>query len=136
MLYQVASLFGYLSVLFYFLAIFNYLVKSINRKFGEKLKAKKSVYAVFNHGMKFIVKNHRTFGLLTFLLFLAHSMIQFSLFGFNATGFAAAIVLLAQIALGWYGYKSKKRFKHWLLVHRTVGALLLVTVVIHYFIFF
>ncbi len=136
MLYQVASIFGYLSVVFYFLAIFNYLVKAINRKFGEKIKKNKSIYAYFNPSMKFIVKNHKVFGFLTFLLFLAHSLIQFSLFGFNPTGFAAAIVLLVQITLGGYGYKSKNRFKHWLIVHRFIAALLLITVLIHYFIFY
>lgn len=136
MLYQLGSLFGYLSVVFYFLAIFNYLVKGINRKFGEKIKKQKSIYVYFKPTMSFIVKNHRIFGLLTFLFFLAHSIILFSLFGFNPTGFAAAMVLIVQMTLGGYGYKSKRRFKHWLAAHRSIAALLLVTVLVHYFIFY
>ena len=131
MAYSIASILGYLSVGFYLLAVFNYVIKALNKKYSEKIRQSDKLRQFFIWGMKHIVKNHKIFGFLTFTFFLAHSLIQYVLLGFNLTGMVAAGFLLAQVGLGFYGFRGKRKFKAWLPIHRGVGGFLLIFIIMH-----
>ena len=82
--------------------------------------------------MKIFVKNHEYFGLATAAFLILHLLIQFSLFGINATGSIAAALLLFQVLLGLYAsLKHKPRKGMWFTVHRTISLLLMVGIAFH-----
>ncbi len=122
---------GYAIITLYLLTILNYFVKLANKKLKVHLKKNKTVSAGFSLLTKFIVKNHKLFGLLTIAVLLSHAANQFLIYGISQTGALAASVLVLQVALGVYGYKAKKRGKTWLRIHRGVAVLLMVAIGIH-----
>jgi hypothetical protein len=83
--------------------------------------------------MKFIVKNHKLFGLLTAVALIAHFTVQYSIFGLNITGALAGAALILQVFLGGYIYKKKKRKGLAFKSHRLLAILLLILMGIHIF---
>ncbi|HWT76969.1 MAG TPA: hypothetical protein VN258_19895 [Mobilitalea sp.] len=131
MLENLGGFFGYLIILLYILTILNYFVKLINRKYKEQIKKNERFHQIFTKVMRFLVKQHKLFGLLTIVFILLHFLIQFNRFGLSITGAIAAGVMLLQVALGIYGSKAKKKSKAWLYVHRAIAVILAVTILIH-----
>jgi heme A synthase len=128
----IGVLFGVLVILLYIMTILNYVVKAINRTFGARMKANAKAYKAFTTCMRFIVKNHRFFGMASFVFLIIHVFIQYSDYGYiNQTGAVAAGVLLVQVGLGIYGSKAKKKPKSWLYIHRAVAVLLPIAIAIH-----
>ena len=128
----VGVLFGVLVILLYIMTILNYVVKAINRTFGARMKANAKAYKAFTTCMRFIVKNHRLFGMASFVFLIIHVFIQYSDYGYiSQTGAVAAGVLLVQVGLGIYGSKTKKKSKSWLYIHRAVAVLLPIAIAIH-----
>jgi uncharacterized membrane protein len=128
---DLGGFFGGIIVVLYFLSILNYVVKFINKKFRTKLMKNEKLYQAFTKFMKFIIKKHKLFGMLTVAFILLHFSIQFTRYGFSITGAIAATVLLLQVGLGIYGSKMKKRSKLWLNLHRSIAVLLLIVIGIH-----
>ena len=122
---------GYTIITLYGLTVLNYFVKLANRKLRAIINKNKAVAKVFSLLMKFIVKNHKLFGLLTIVVLLSHATNQFLIYGISLTGALAASLLILQVALGIYGYKAKKRGKTWLRIHRSVAVLLLIAIGTH-----
>jgi heme A synthase len=128
----VGVVFGALVILLYILTILNYVVKAINRTFGARMKTHVKAYKAFTACMRFIMKNHRLFGMASFVFLIIHVFIQYSDYGYiNQTGAVAASVLLVQVGLGIYGSKAKKKPKNWLYIHRAVAVLLPIAIAIH-----
>ncbi|MBP1757096.1 MAG: hypothetical protein H6Q59_3494 [Firmicutes bacterium] len=128
---ELGELFGILIIVFYSLAVLNFCFKFFNRKYRDKLKRNEKFYKVYMNFLKFFAKYHRYFGFATILMILIHFFIQFSNYGLSITGCIAAGVMLLQIVLGIYGQFSKKKMKSWILIHRGIAVLLLVTILIH-----
>ncbi len=89
------------------------------------------LYSAFTKIMKFIVKNHKIFGLLTIIFILLHFLIQFNLYGLRISGVIAAGIMLLQVGLGIYGSKAKKRGKAWLFLHRSIAVVLMIAIIVH-----
>lgn len=128
---ELGGLFGYLIILFYALAVLNFCFKFLNRKFRDKLKKNDKFYKNYMKVLKLFVKYHRYFGGATIILILVHFYLQFIHFGISITGCIAAGVMVLQIALGIYGQVKKPKGKVWILLHRGIAVLLLVTILIH-----
>lgn len=128
---ELGGLFGFLIIIFYVLAVLNFFFKFLNRNYRDTLKKNESFYKTYMKFLKFFVKYHKYFGGATLLMILAHFFLQFSRFGISVTGCIAAGVMLLQIGLGVYGQYHKSRSKSWLMVHRGIAAVLLVTIMIH-----
>lgn len=128
---ELGELFGSLIIVFYALAVLNFCFKFLNRKYKETLKKNDAFYKTYMKLLKFFLKYHRYFGGATILMILIHFYLQFSRFGISITGCVAAGLMLLQIGLGAYGQFRKKKGKAWLMVHRGIAALLLVTILIH-----
>ena len=128
MLSEYGGILGICIIILYVLTILNYVMKFLNKRFGQKLKA----YPAFTGSLKFIVRNHKLFGLLTVVFLLIHFLIQFNYYGLSVTGAIAAGVLLLQVALGIYGTKvQSKKKKTWLFSHRFIAVALLVAILVH-----
>ena len=128
---DLGQILGILIIILYFLTSLNYFVKLANRKLKNQIKKNKTISAWFSALMKFIVRNHRLFGMLTIVALLSHAFNQFHFYGISPTGAAAASVLLLQVGLGIYGARAKKRGKSWLRLHRSIAGLLFVAIGVH-----
>jgi hypothetical protein len=131
MLKQLGEFMGTIIVILYSLTILNYIVKFINKKYRTQLMKNEVLYKYFMTLMKFVIQKHKLFGLLTILFILLHFTIQFNQYGLNIPGVIAACIMLLQVGLGIYGSITKKRSKPWLMVHRTIATVLLITIIIH-----
>lgn len=128
---DLGELLGGAIIFFYSLTILNYVVKFVNKKFKKQINKNKTFAANYMKFMRFIVKNHRYFGFLAVLFLVLHFLIQFTTYGLSITGAIAASIMILQIILGIYGFKVKKKGKSWLMIHRTVAAMILIAILIH-----
>ncbi|WP_320127452.1 hypothetical protein [uncultured Sphaerochaeta sp.] len=128
---EIGEFFGVLIIVLYVLTVLNFLVKWINKKYGPSMKTNEKGYALYKGFMRFIIKNHKLFGLLTIIFLLTHFFIQFNTYGISITGLVAAGILILQILLGIYGAKAKKKGKTWLIIHRSIAVILFITILIH-----
>lgn len=128
---ELGEFFGGFIIFLYALTVLNYIVKFINKKFRDKLVKNQKFYQLFLKLMKFIIKHHKLFGVLTVVFILLHFALQFIQYGLSITGVIAAFIMLLQVVLGIYGFKMKKRSKPWLIAHRLIAVLLLIVIIIH-----
>lgn len=128
---ELGGLFGYLIILFYALAVLNFCFKYLNRNFRDKLKKNESFYKIFMKILKLLVKYHRYFGGTTIIMILIHFYLQFIRIGSSITGYLAAGVMILQILFGIYGQVKKPKGKVWIIFHRGIAVLLLITILIH-----
>jgi len=131
MIYEIGEFLGVTIIILYVLTVLNYVVKLINKKFRTVLKKNETVFKIFGFLMKIIVKNHRLFGIGTVVALLAHFAVQFSWYGVKITGAIAAFIMILQVGLGIYGFKTQKRGGLWLLTHRLISVALLIAILIH-----
>ena len=128
---ELSGLFGYLIILFYALAVLNFFFKFLNRNFRDKLKINENFYKFFMIILKLLVKYHRYFGGATIILILIHFYLQYIRLDISVTGFLAAGIMILQILLGIYGQVKNPKGKMWLMIHRGISVLLLITICIH-----
>jgi hypothetical protein len=128
---ELGEFLGFMIIVCYAMTILNYFVKFINRKYRDTLKKNENFYKVYTKVMKFIIKSHKLFGFLTIAFILFHFYIQFTRIELSITGVIAAGIMLLQVLLGVYGWKVKKKGRTWLYVHRSIAAVLLITILIH-----
>ena len=60
---EMGEFLGYLIIICYALAVLNYFVKFINKRFRNTLSKNKKFYAIYMQIMKFIIKRHKIFDL-------------------------------------------------------------------------
>lgn len=128
---ELGGFFGFLIILLYGLTVLNYVVKWVNKRYGAAMRTHEKGYSVFKKCMKIVIRNHKLFGLLTIVFLLTHFFIQFNQYGISMTGVVAAGVMVLQVLLGIYGSLTKNKGKGWLLVHRSIAVILLLTILSH-----
>ena len=114
-----------------------YVLAALNAAAKPMLK-KAKILSSSHHGLgkaiesfaRFLIKNHRILGRMAAIFLVVHATLQFVRYGPSPTGIAAALLLVAQVTLGAYGAKTKKRGS-WLMVHRLIALLLPVAMVVH-----
>jgi len=131
MTYQLGFFLGVSIVVFYSLSVLNFIVKYINKRYRSIINPNPKLKSVFNPFMKFIVKNHKLFGLLTAVALIAHFTVQYSLFGLSTTGAMAGATLILQVFLGGYIYRKKIRKGFWFKFHRMLAFILVIAILIH-----
>mgnify|MGYP004486377563 CR=1 FL=1 len=131
MIKELGELLGNIIVFLYVLTILNYILKFINKKYLHLLKKNDKLHSIYMKFMKFIIRNHKLFGILTVFFILLHFYIQFTTRGLSITGLIAATIMLLQVLLGIYGSKTKRKNKTWLVLHRFISILLLIAILIH-----
>ncbi len=123
---------GWLIVAGFALTLMNYVVKRVHRKWFLKMAKDAPARLRFQALLRFLVQNHRFFGMFTTAALLAHLTLQFLSWGFYWTGFLAGGLLVLQGALGGFGhYVRKKKSGPWLVAHRTVAVLLPLAMLLH-----
>lgn len=131
MLRELGGFFGGVTIFFYAMAVLNFVVKFVNKKFRPILSKNENFYKFYLKFMKFIIKEHKLFGILTVVSLLIHFSIQFSQYGINIAGVVAAGIMLLQVILGITMKKTSKGKKPVLITHRIIAAALLISIIIH-----
>lgn len=130
---ELAGLFGWFTAIGFLLAVLNFFVKYINKKFIMKLpKEKSNIINWYRKFMRIIVKNHRWFGIGTATFVLVHLIIQILSGRISLTGLISVAIMIIVFLLGMYGYYIKRDNKaSWLKIHRILALVLIVTILLH-----
>ncbi|HNQ85060.1 MAG TPA: hypothetical protein PLT33_05770 [Deltaproteobacteria bacterium] len=116
-------------------ALMNFLLKQISREYLKTITEKNADFtASYRAFMRFMVRNHRYFGIAAGLLFLVHAGVVVASGVTSLTGIAAGLLLLALTGLGLYGFYVRKNPRGvWIHMHRGTAFILALSVIIHVF---
>lgn len=133
LLWELVGLLGWVTAISFAVALSNYLVKFVHKKWISKLpKTYESWVLRYRVLMKWVIKLHRPAGFVAFIGLLSHFALAFSQGRLSLTGFISAIVLLGTFSMGIYGAFFKKSPKgSWLRLHRLMAFALIVTISAH-----
>jgi hypothetical protein len=127
------GLLGWVTAISFGIAILNFFVKYINKKYISKLgKDKKQIVDLYRKIMRIIVKNHKLVGTIAVVSVLIHFFIAFSANRIKITGIIAAAIMAILFLLGFYGAYINKNYKGmWLKVHRILAFSLIIAIIVH-----
>lgn len=131
MMYQLGNLFGVLTAVLFALAVLNYVVKFVNRKWVMKLPKESKFKKTYSDCMKFLVKNHRFFGIGAAAMMVAHVILQIVFKWVSVTGIVAAVLAVVTVGFGMRLFKAKKRTPAMLWMHRGAVIALICAVAVH-----
>lgn len=130
-MYQLGNLFGVLTAVLFGLAVLNYVVKFVNRKWVMKLPKESQFKKTYGACMKFLVKNHRFFGIGAAVLMVVHVVLQIVFKWVSVTGIVAAVLAVVTVGLGMRLFKAKKRTPAMLWAHRGAVIALICAMIAH-----
>lgn len=122
---------GILTAILYGVAIANFLVKWINRKWVAKLPKENSFRGGYQTAMKFLVKNHRFFGFSAAAVMVVHVVLQILFMWTSITGIVTAAFAVLTVCLGIVLFQSKKRTPAMLWAHRSAVIALVLAFLAH-----
>lgn len=124
---------GWVTAVSFGIALLNYFMKLINKKFINKLsKEKKPLIDLYRRLMKIVIKYHKLAGIVATLAVLGHFFIAFSSNHIRITGIISAILMIILFFIGAYGaFVNKTRKGLWIKLHRLVAFSLIITIGIH-----
>lgn len=126
-----AGLIGWFAIAFLILALLNFPVKRLGKKIRQ-LGKDSTFRKAYMKAQKVIVRQHRFFALAAAALLAWHTYLQLSHRWLSHTGLAALILLAINLFIGAYGhYIRQKKRSAWLIVHRSVAVLLLISIAAH-----
>ena len=130
---EMAGLFGWIGVWGYAIALLNFFMKYINKKYLNKLpKDKQKFIDIYRGLMKFIVKYHKIAGIIASISIVFHFYLMFSFRGLSMSGLIAAVVMWIVFTLGIYGFRINKNMRgSWVKVHRILSFLLILLIIFH-----
>ena len=131
-LVSLAKLLGWIVVIGYVLALMNFFIKYINKKYINKLPKESKFKDNYRKLMRFIVKNHKIIGGLTSIIIIFHFIVMFVKIGVSVTGLIAFLIMILIFLLGIYGvYFNKNNSKGWVKIHRVLAFILLLAILFH-----
>ena len=122
---------GILTVLLYGAAILNFFIKWANKKWVMKLPKENAFRSAYQSVMKYLVKNHRFFGLGAVVVMVAHVILQILFMWVSFTGIVTAGFAVIAIILGVIMFKAKKRTPAMLWAHRSAVIALTLSFLVH-----
>jgi len=130
---EMAGLFGWIGVFGYGVALLNFFMKYINRKYINKLsKDKQTFVKVYRTIMKFIVKYHKIAGIIASISIVIHFYLMYNSRGLSISGLIAAVVMWSVFTLGIYGFGINKNMKgSWVKIHRILSFILILLIGFH-----
>ena len=128
---EIGEFLGILTAFLFGLAILNYCVKFVNRKWVIKLPKESKFKKSYQSVMKFLVKNHRFFGFGAAATMVAHVVVQILFRWVSVTGLITAGLAVVTVVLGIIMFKAKKRTPAMLWAHRGSVIALIVAFVVH-----
>ncbi|WP_446899625.1 hypothetical protein ACSVC9_06990 [Clostridium sp. LBM24168] len=129
----IAGLLGWLAVWCYTIALFNYFMKYINKRYINKLSNNKKQYKdLYRLVMRYIVKYHKIAGIFASIALVGHLYLMYNFRGLSIPGLVAAVIMLIVFILGIYGTFINKNIRgSWIKFHRTLAFTLIVLIGLH-----
>ncbi len=128
---EVGELLGVLTAILFGLAIMNFVIKFVNRKWIMKLPKENVWKQRYLSLMKFLIKNHRFFGFGAAILMVAHVVVQIIFAWVSVTGIITAALAVVTVILGVIMFQKKKSNKTLLWAHRGAVIALIVAFLVH-----
>jgi hypothetical protein len=128
---EIGELLGILTAILFGIAILNFCVKFVNRKWVMKLPKENKFKQNYTAVMKFLVKNHRFFGFSAAVLMVAHVVVQILFRWVSITGIVTASLAVITVVLGVIMFKAKKRTPAMLWAHRGAVIALIAAFLVH-----
>ena len=128
---DIGNVIGILTAILFGVAILNFVVKFVNRKWVMKLPKENKFKQGYSTVMKFLVKNHRFFGLGAAVLMVAHVVLQILFKWPSVTGILTAALAVVTVSLGGILFKAKKRTPAMLWAHRGAVIALILSFIVH-----
>lgn len=128
-----AALLGWIGAWGYGIALLNFFVKYINKKYINKLPKDKKKYAdLYRVFMRYIVRYHKIAGITATIAIAAHLYLMYNYRGLSLPGLTAAGVMLIVFVLGIYGFYINRNMRGpWVKVHRFLSFLLILLIGFH-----
>lgn len=131
-MYELGGFLGIMITVFLGMALLNYILKWVNKRWVSKLPKTSKFKAIYIKVMKFIVQKHRWFGLGAAVFMLAHLILQITYAWISITGLIAAALLVINGMIGaWMHFRQKGKRGPLLMVHRAIGILLVAAIAVH-----
>ena len=131
-MYELGGYLGILTAIFLGLALLNYILKWVNKRWVSKLPKTSKFKGTYINVMKFVVQKHRWFGLGATVSMVAHLILQITFAWVSTTGLIAASLLTINGFIGaWMHFKLKGKRGPLLIVHRAMGVLLVAAIAVH-----
>jgi hypothetical protein len=127
----VGRVLGIVTAVLYGTAILNFFVKWINKKWVMNLPKESAFRSGYQPVMKFLVKNHRFFGLGAAVVMVSHVIVQILFMWVSVTGIVTAGLAVVAIILGAVMFKAKKRTPAMLWAHRSTVIALTLSFLVH-----
>lgn len=130
---QVIGLFGWITAISFGIALANFFLKRINKHWISKLpKEHEKWVKLYRTVMKYFIKYHKLAGMIAVVSVLTHFGIAFNNGYSSITGFTSAVLMITMALLGSYGaFIKKKSTGAWILVHRSVAFLMILSISVH-----
>lgn len=130
---EMAGLFGWIGVCGYVIALLNFFIKYINKKYVNKLpKDKQKIIGIYREIMKFVVKYHKVAGIIASISIVIHFYLMYRFKGLSISGLVAAVVMWIVFTLGIYGFGINKNMRGWWVkIHRILSFLLILLIFLH-----
>jgi len=129
---ELGGFLGILTGLLISLALLNYVVKWVNRRWVVKLPKESKFKAAYTPVMKFLVQKHRFFGLGAAVVLAIHVYLQITYRWVAVTGLIASSLLGVDVLIGaWLYFKQKGKRGILLYVHRAMGVALIIAIAVH-----
>ena len=128
---ELGEFLGVLTAFLFTLAVLNFCIKFVNRKWVMKLPKESKFKQGYTTGMKFLVKNHRFFGIGAAVLMVAHVVLQILFKWTSVTGIITAALAVVTVMLGGIMFKAKKRTPAMLWAHRGAVIALILAFLAH-----
>lgn len=127
------ELLGWITAISFGIAILNYFMKYINKKYINKLgKEHKEIVVWYRKIMKVIIKNHKLAGVIAVFSVITHSFVAYSTNHIRISGIIAALLMATMLFLGVYGAYINKNYRgNWLKVHRIIAFALIAAIGFH-----
>ena len=128
---EIGELLGVLTAVLFGLAIMNYVIKFVNRKWVMKLPKENKFKQLYMSIMKLLIKYHRFFGFGAAILMVTHVVVQILFMWVSITGLITAGLAVVTVVLGVILFKAKKRNPKMLIAHRSAVVALIVAFFVH-----
>lgn len=132
---EMAGLFGWIGVWGYVIALMNFFMKYVNKRYINRLsKDKQTLINTYRTVMKFIVKIHKAAGVIATIAILIHFYLMYSFKLLSISGLIATIAMVIVFILGIYGVGINKNVRgSWVKTHKLLSFILILLVTFHVF---
>lgn len=130
---EFGKMLGWISFWGYGIALLNFFMKYINKKYINRIpKDKKSYSDLYRMVMRYVVKYHKMAGIIASIAVLGHLYLMYMTKGLSIPGLTALIVMIVVALLGIYGFFINRNMRgHWLKIHRILSFILIALILFH-----